>query len=66
MARVYKVDYVRNGFWLGGFKKDKIEGLINDRERKGWHYMNMTTHSSVFLLFFRRTSLVLTFYRDSD
>ena len=60
----YEIEYIHNGFWLGGFKKAKIESIINGRVRKGWKYVGMTTHSSVFLILFRRTSLVLTFYRD--
>ena len=66
MAREYKVDYVHNGFWLGSFKKAKIENLMNEREKAGWHYAGMTTHNSIFLLLFRRTSIVLTFYKDRD
>lgn len=62
--RKYEIEYVHNGFWLGGFKKGKIESIINSRINKGWHYAGMTTHNSIFLLFFRRTSLVLTFYKD--
>ena len=63
-GRKYALDYVYNGFWLGGFKKAKIEAVINDRIRKGWKYVGMESHSSVFLLIFRRTSIVLTFYHD--
>lgn len=63
-GRKYEIEYVHNGFWLGGFKKGKIESIINGRVRRGWKYAGMTTHSSVFLVLFRRTSLVLTFYRD--
>lgn len=63
-GRKYEIEYVHNGFWLGGFKKGKIESIINGRVRRGWKYAGMTTHSSVFLLLFRRTSIVLTFYKD--
>ena len=63
-GRKYEVDYVYNGFWLGGFKKGKIEGIMNSRAKKGWHYVGMESHSSVFLLLFRRTSIIMTFYKD--
>ena len=63
-GRKYELEYVYNGFWLGGFKKSKIEGIINNRTRKGWRYVGMESHSSIFLLIFRRTSIVLTFYKD--
>lgn len=63
-GRKYELEYVHNGFWLGGFRKAKIEAIINGRIRKGWRYVGMESHNSVFLLFFRRTSIVLTFYRD--
>lgn len=63
-GRKYEIEYVHNGFWLGGFKKGKIENIINSRVRKGWKYVGMESHSSIFLLMFRRTSLVLTFYKD--
>lgn len=63
-GRKYELEYVHNGFWLGGFKKGKIEAIINSRTRKGWRYVGMESHSSVFLLLFRRTSIVLTFYKD--
>lgn len=63
-GRKYELEYVYNGFWLGGFKKARIEAIINGRIRKGWRYVGMESHSSIFLLFFRRTSIVLTFYKD--
>lgn len=63
-GRKYELEYVRNGFWFGGFKKTKVENVINNRVSKGWHYVGMESHNSIFLLFFRRTSLVLTFYKD--
>lgn len=63
-GRKYELEYVHNGFWLGGFKKGKIEAIMNSRIRKGWRYVGMESHSSVFLLLFRRTSIVLTFYKD--
>lgn len=63
-GRKYELEYVYNGFWLGGFKKGKIEGIMNSRAKKGWRYVGMESHSSVFLLFFRRTSIVMTFYKD--
>ena len=63
-GRKYELEYVHNGFWLGGFKKGKIEGIINGRVRKGWHYVGMESHNSIFLLFFRRTSVILTFCKE--
>lgn len=63
-GRKYEIEYVYNGFWFGGFKKARIEAIINARTRKGWRYVGMESHSSIFLLFFRRTSIVLTFYKD--
>ena len=63
-GRKYELEYVYNGFWFGGFKKAKIESIINNRIRKGWKLVDMESHSSIFLLFFRRTSIVLVFYHD--
>lgn len=63
-GRKYEVEYIHNGFWLGGFKKAKIEATINNRVSKGWQYVGMQSHNSVFLLLFRRTSVILMFCKD--
>ena len=63
-GRKYELEYVHNGYFLHGFKKGKIEHIINSRIRKGWRYVGMESHNSVFLLLFRRPSVILTFYKD--
>lgn len=59
----YAVEYVKNGFWFGGFKRDKLTQVINNYGSQGWKVAGMTYHTSVFLLIFRRSGTVVTFER---
>lgn len=60
----YAIEYIRNGFWLGRFRKKEIENTINKYTSRGWRVHSMTFHPSISYLIFLRFGTIITFEKE--
>ena len=62
----YAMEYVKNGFFFGGSKINKIKEIIDTYSRNGWRVVSTTYHQSIFLLIFHRCGTIITFEKERD
>lgn len=59
----YLVEWVKNGFWLGRFKQDKVESLIEDYAQNDYEVVAVTELHARTPFLFKRCGVMITFRR---